>query len=222
MGKQIGNVNTENAFLVRARSDIVEPRFLDLALENTINQGGLERKQRGTQQQFINKDDLEDLELEVNPELMGMVVRPTVDEVAEVSTARGKLLRKGDIIVSNRGTVGRTEFIEEEIQARDGFRGNVKKGTNFRVAEAGAEFVEIIPLDLEDVMADRRIGQSVFMQKQFRKNISAKNGFMGNLNFATMFTVGEKGKDEFVIRKKSRKKSRKKNINVFDVESFFG
>lgn len=218
MGKQIGNVNTENAFLVRARSDIVEPRFLDLALENTINQGGLERKQRGTQQQFINKDDLEDLELEVNPELMGMVVRPTVDEVAEVSTARGKLLRKGDIIVSNRGTVGRTEFIEEEIQARDGFRGNIKKPTKFKVGEAGVEFIDIMPLDLEDVIADRRIGQSEFMQKQLRKNISAKNGFMGTLNFSTMFTVGEGNKKEHVTRKKSRKKSN----NIFDVESFFG
>ena len=67
-------------------------------------------------------------------------------------------------------------------------------------------------------------------------NFQAKNGFMGTLNFSTIFTVGEGNKKEFVnvfnvsdklsgfpsavnTKEKfiNKKKSKKKNNNIFDV-----
>ena len=163
MGKQIGNVNTENAFLVRPDPDLVNPRFLGYAIENSVNQGGLERKAKGSVQKFINRDDLNDLEIES--------LQTSLGNVASVSTARNvRQFKKGDILVSNRGTVGRTEFIDEDIEARRGFMGMVNKKTKFTVGEGNKkEFVSRKKVNVFDV--------NMFNKPRKNTNIFDMGGF---------------------------------------------
>ncbi len=117
IGRQFGDVNTSNAFLIRPNEKLIDPQFFGYALENTVNQGGLKKfGGSGTAIDMLRKGDLESVELIGRSDLFGLPINPNIGEIATVKSARNvQNFQKGDVLVSNRGTFGRIfKFSEDQ------------------------------------------------------------------------------------------------------------
>jgi len=141
IGRQFGDVNTSNAFLIRPNEKLIDPQFFGYALENTVNQGGLKKfGGSGTAIDLLRKGDLESVELIGRSDLFGLPINPNIGEIATVKSARNvQNFQKGDVLVSNRGTFGRIfKFGEDQTSPL------IRKASELGVQDTSARGVDLI------------------------------------------------------------------------------
>jgi len=103
--------NPKNSFTIRLKKGLTdigwEPRYVNYAIQNQINQGWAKKYQMGTAQQFIRKHDLNTMDIyDANTG-----VNMKLGEIADVLPGTVEP-RSGDTIFQRTGSPGKTQYFE--------------------------------------------------------------------------------------------------------------
>lgn len=113
--QKLGNLssfpNPKNSFTIRLKKGLTdigwEPRYVNYAIQNQINQGWAKKYQTGTAQQFIRKNDLNTMDIyDANTG-----VNMKLGEIADVLPGTVEP-RSGDTIFQRTGSPGKTQYFE--------------------------------------------------------------------------------------------------------------
>ena len=113
--QKLGNLssfpNPKNSFTIRLKKGLTdigwEPRYVNYAIQNQINQGWAKKYQSGTAQQFIRKNDLNTMDIyDANTG-----VNMKLGEIADVLPGTVEP-RSGDTIFQRTGSPGKTQYFE--------------------------------------------------------------------------------------------------------------
>ena len=113
--QRIGNLksfpNPKNSFTIRLKKGLTdlgwEPRYVNYAIQNQVNQGWAKKFQMGTAQQFVRKNDL----VKMNIFDANTRVNMKLGEIADILPGTVEP-RSGDTIFQRTGSPGKTQYFE--------------------------------------------------------------------------------------------------------------